>query len=1092
MIRNCLENPLTLTGAAAALLLAGIAACGPRAGVIPRSKSDFRKINPVTPLTAASFANPPETDWPWVFYNIPRTAEPAELRAEIKQMHDAGISGALTGQGYYPNDQQLIAMLEAGNEFGVTIGAWGGPDLGLGPGGAYSIDDENASKALVFAKATVGAGQTFAGPLPALPSRLARPGAAPVLGQIGLGGRPNRRTLVAVLAYRCAQLSCSDSGVSELDRASAIDLTPTVTGKNTSGVLGGTTAGSIRWTAPASPAAAQWLLIAFWSQGAQNRPDRYSVEGNDQFLKNFAASDKKVLPVPKFDGGRWHFPEADFSSPRIRELLKINGGDIFVDSDYQPANNWTNKMPEEVQKRHGYSLIPNLAALFGNNLNFSDGSAPRVRNDLYAVRTDLWIRNHVTRLREWLLREYNYKLRLQPEMGAPNILPEQIEVAAALDRPEHESLAGEDEVDIYRPIASANHMTGNTWYSIECCAVRGMNYAETFADAVIRMHKAYAGGMTKLSYHVYPYRDAPSAGEMWPGPAGGYRNGASTWPGYETFAPQSFGNAWGPREPYWVDARLYNSYFARSQQVLTQGGARIDVAVYMHNYDYPRIGRSGGFTRYWGNLGLERAGYTRDYLDPALLALPNATVSGGRLAVNGPAYKALIVDADLQPATDPVKTSMPLDVAQKIVGYAQAGLPVIIVGTPPKQTEGNTPGDDARLRAVIAKLLAGKTVHRVATEAEAPAKLRELGILPAAEPESASPLLSVRRHDDATRTDYYFLYNQGFTRAPGSGKLSSSMVFERPASCRTGSGYQIDSTIGRLTSNPCIGTGEAIELMVRLEGKGQPYLLDAWTGKITPIVRYSGDGKSVTLRVKLARDQAMIVALSEDPNRFGLPAPPLHVTNTNAEDVVITERGALAIRASKVGTYTTTLSDGSIVHTTIGAVLRPIALTKAPWHLVVEDWQPANPYATTFKLPATETRKIRVELDLKELKPWPDIPELRHTSGVGTYTTAVDLPAGWNGATGATLSLGEVFDTFALAVNGTQVPVEQISAAADIGPYLRAGRNTIAVRVATTLNNRLFVLDQRVSNRGLVQEYGLIGPVVLTPYGQEIVSTRIQ
>src|SRR5207248_8466072 len=121
------------------------------------------------------------------------------------------------------------------------------------------------------------------------------------------------------------QLPCPDSGVAELDRASAVGLTAKVAGKNTAGVLGGTTVGSIRWTAPISPAGAQWHLIAFWSQGAHNRPDRYSVEGNDQFLRNFAASDKKALAAPRSDGARWHFPEADFSSPRIRELLKTNG-----------------------------------------------------------------------------------------------------------------------------------------------------------------------------------------------------------------------------------------------------------------------------------------------------------------------------------------------------------------------------------------------------------------------------------------------------------------------------------------------------------------------------------------------------------------------------------------------------------------------------------------------------------------------------------------------------------------------------------------------------------------------------------------------
>ena len=1088
MIRKYSVNALILTAVVAPLLFGMMAVPAQQSHRAVRSKSEYRAINPVTALTAATFAQPPVLDWPWVFWNIPPTAEPGELKAEVKQMREAGIGGAETGQGYYPNDAQLIAMLEAGQEVGVTISTWSGPTMGRGPAESFSADDENATKELVFGKATVDAGQTFEGALPpgSLPAGRrggfgARPptrppGGAPVGAPGGRGAAALRTTLVAVLAYRCTKALCPASGVAELDRASVLDLTSTVTAKNTAGILEGTTAGDIRWTAPASPAGAQWQLIAFWARGAAG-PDQFSKEGHEQYVKNMMTSDKSVLPAPRLDSSGWHFPEADFTSPRIAELMKADGGDIFYDSDFLPRNNWTNKMPEEFQTRKGYAVIPYLAAFFEDSFSFSDGTAARIRNDLYAIRTDLWVNNHIVPLKEFLLRQFNWKFRLQPETVG-GIWPEQMEVAAALDRPEHESLCGEDEVDIFRPIASVNHMSGNTWYSIECCAVRTMNYTQTFKDVVVRMHKAFVGGMTKPMFHVYPYRDAPSAAEMYPGYSGGgggYRESVSTWPGFDTFLPTAWANAWGPREPYWADARFYNNYFARNHQVLTQGDAQTDVAVYMHEYFYPRPG-TGNFIRYWPDLKMERAGYTHDYLDPTLLNLPNATVSGRRLAANGPAYKALIIDASLQPAIDPVKTSMPLDVAQKILGYAQAGLPVIVVGTPPNQTEGNTPGDDARLQAVISRLLAEKTVRRAVTEAEVPAVLKALGIRPSAEPNSPSPMLNVHRRDAATHTDSYFLYNQGYVKVPGSAG-SSSQLFEPPTSCE--SPYFITSH----TFNPCIGTGEAIDRMVTLEGSGQPYLLDAWTGKITPIANYTSDGKSATVHVKLARDEAMLIALSDDPDRFGVRPPAVHVTRTNADEVVVTGQNQLAIRASKAGTYSTTLSDGSSVESTIGNVPPPINLTHSAWHLAAEDWQPVNPYTTTFGLAATETRKVPVQLDLKGLKAWPEIPQLEHASGRGTYTTTVDLPAGWGSANGATLSLGEVFDTFTLTVNGKEVPVEQISAAADIGPYLKAGRNTLAVRVTTTYNNRLSVLDPGVANRELVEEYGLVGPVVLIPYG---------
>jgi hypothetical protein len=126
-------------------------------------------------------------------------------------------------------------------------------------------------------------------------------------------------------------------------------------------------------------------------------------------------------------------------------------------------------------------------------------------------------------------------------------------------------------------------------------------------------------------------------------------------------------------------------------------------------------------------------------------------------------------------------------------------------------------------------------------------------------------------------------------------------------------------------------------------------------------------------------------------------------------------------------------------------------------------------------------------MDVNDLKAWPEIAQLRDVSGLASYTTHFDLPATWSAAHGVTLTLGEVFDSFTVTVNGQAVAIDQISAEADAGPYLKAGANTLTVRVATTLNNRLASLDPDVASRGIVQPYGLIGPVRLVPYGQTTV-----
>ncbi|MFN7929000.1 MAG: glycosyl hydrolase [Blastocatellia bacterium] len=863
-------------------------------------RADWLKFNPVTPLTAASFAHPPATDQPWVRMNLPATADPAEIKAELQGMHEAGIAGVEVGQGAFPNNEQLIALLTTANQLGMKVSLSHGPTQN--PAG-YSIDADHARKTLFVGKATVNAGAAFQGAVPAptvtqgsrsgFGGAGGRPGGPPpgAGGGGGRGGGPQakRATLIAVLAFRCTQTPCAATGPVELDRASLIDLTATVTGKNKDGIVGGTTAGELQWTPPATPAGAQWMIAAFWARGVFAQPDPFSDEGYAELIQSMETG----------------------LSAEVKALLKANGGDIFYDSHSSDRGSvdelWTNKMAEEFQRRRNYSLIPNLPALFREQFDFNDGSAPRVRADFYAVRGDIWIEKQIVPLRQWV-RKYNNVLRVQVEGEANLTIPQtdMVLAAATVDRPEHESLFVGDEIDNYLPMASANHMTGNPWYSTECCPAFGKSYAQTFQDAVIRMHRSFAGGITKLVYHVYSYRD----GATW------------KWPGYHNFGQAGFSNAWGPRNPFWLDARSYNDYFARIQQALTQGDAKTDVAVYMQNYLYPpsQVNK----VRHWGDTKLQEAGYTRDYLNPTMLNLPTATVTNKRLAANGPAYKALILDSEQGPPTDPIKTAMPVEVARKILGYARAGLPVIVVGAPPSHTPGNTPAADAILKSVINELLAERSVARVAHEADVPDKLSALGLRPAAEPAQPSALLSVRRHDAATKTDYYFFYNQGIV----SPTDEPATLFE-PA------------------------TGQPVEREVSLEGRGRPYLLDAWSGKVTPLVQYTANGERVTVRLRLARDNGILLALSEDANRFGAAPPGVFVTKTTADEATVNGE-AVMIRAAQAGTYNTTLSNGRSVRSVVGSVPAAIDLTKANWHLAVEDWQPANPYATTVGAAAAE------------------------------------------------------------------------------------------------------------------------------------------
>ena len=1028
--------------AASMVSAAGVSfAVAPQASPAPPLAAHFAQLNPVTQLTADNFASPSQNDMPWARWNFdPATATIEGLQADIQDAYDHNIGGLEIGQGGVPTTDQLTAIYRKANSLGITISLKAANGL---PGQSYSANDPYARRTLSVSRQTVAAGASLSA----------------AVGGTGTG------TIVAVLAYRCAAAPCAPSGTVPLDRSSVENLTRTLTDTNTAGYQGGSTAGTLNWTAPTAPAAADWVVLTFLAVPFGDEPETLSPQGTTEVTTAYDT----------------------YFATGLGDLVKENDGDFFVDSHSNdpwgaPEELWASDMRTQFQKRAGYDIVPDLAALVDPTMSgagfgptppptatfysFTDGSATRIRTDFNRVRSDMFTQYRLVAFQNWA-HSYNMKLRLQQEDGPYTSIGDQLETSAVLDQSEYESLTGSDQTDIYRPMASANHMTGNTWYSTECCAVLNESYAETTEDQIVRMNHEFAGGVNRIVYHVRPYIDNPT----------------STWPGMGfSTAKVTFANANNRTEPYYVqDGAATNAYFAREHELLTQGTAKMDVAVYQENYSSPAaFATPDPSNRHWQDLGLQRAGYTWDYLDESLFDLPNAVVTNHQLAVAGPDYKALIFDNALLPTTNTARGTMSVPAAEKFLNYAKAGLPIIFVGKP-TSTGGLPASGDATLSNLVTQILAKPNTYLVSSEADVPALLRSLNISPQAKPASPSTLLSVRRSDPATGTNYYWLYNEGVDSWPGSTQIfgeNPTNLYEAPSTCRTTGGV----------NNPCMATGPAVDTTVTLQGKGTPYTLDAFTGKITPISQFTRTGNTVTVPVKLARDASTVIALSTTPRRFGDAAASTAVTSTTA-DSAAQSGSTVVVRSSKAGNYRTTLSNGTTVHARIGAVPAPIDLTGSVWHLDVANWVPTNPYGTTGPA-GTATTKVPVSVDLSGLRAWPDIPALANASGTGVYTTSFTLPKNWGSDEGADLSLGQVTDSFDVRVNGQAVPIDQISATADLGPYLHAGTNYLIVQVATTLNNRLYQLDPTVAARGLIQNYGLIGPVVVSPYRQTVVATR--
>jgi hypothetical protein len=979
-------------GTAVALTEAG----APSAGALPLTGRQD--------LSHDWFAAPPRSVRPKFRWWWPDgLVDPAEIAREIDQIADAGFGGAEIaavhhsikdksvldttrhGWGSTPWRDGVEAALRQAARRGLTV------DLTLGPSWPVAVpgvtpDDTAAAQELAYGRVSVAAGATYQGPVPE-PLHEAASGVT-------------RRTLLAVQAARVepANATRKETG---LDLASVRDLTPTVRD------------GALSWTAPAE---GDWLLISYWQRGSAQQPESGPHSSPAaHVVDHFSPAGTAAVT------GFW---ERAVLTGTLRRLLKAAGGAFFEDSIELETDSlvWTSALPDAFERRTGRSLLPYLPALVldrGNQVFAFEAQVTRqIRHDFWETVSQLFNTHHVTALRDWA-HSLGMSLRSQPY----GLQTDAIASAALLDIAEGESL-GFKNLDDFRCLAGGRDMAGHTVLSCESGAYNGSAYSTTWDRFLRTMGGAYAAGVNQTVVHGFSYATAPKV----------------SWPGFAAFSPYNgaagYGESWGPRQPTWRHAEDVAGYLGRVHQVLQTGTPRADVAVFRQTgYTATGIGAS------WFTATGVPLGWTHQFLSGPLLDLPSARVSGGRLAPDGPAYKALFVEGDFFYGSTP---TLALADARKLLTLARAGLPMVLLGAFDQALTPGVPGQDEteRLREVLARLLALPHVTAVTDKSAVGDALTALGVTPDARYATASTLLNAHRVNGDT--DLYYLCN---------GKHAE-------------------------TVKPPVATiDHDVTLRRTRRGTTVPYLLDPWTGEARRIGRYTEDGDTITVRVTLAPGQTKVVALGR-PGLFGdRDGSRPHAVSGDADRVLVTDRG-LVVRATAAGTYTTRLSSGRTVTTTVPSVPGP--LTPERWQLDVEDWYPgAQP---------TSTDIVRRTLTLDALLPWSQIPELADSAGIGRYRTTVALPSGWTSSHGAYLELGQVSDTFRVTVNSTRlVPADRLHPVVDLGGHLRRGSNVIEVEVATPLINRLRVAQPAVFGAVGRQAYGLMGPVRLVPYTDVVV-----
>ncbi|KAJ6024651.1 hypothetical protein N7540_005448 [Penicillium herquei] len=480
----------------------------------------------------------------------------------------------------------------------------------------------------------------------------------------------------------------------------------------------------------------------------------------------------------------------------------------------------------------------------------------------------------------------------------------------------------------------------------------------------------------------------------------------SEWPGFAPFTPlfssNGFADAWGPRQPHWMFAKQCSLYLKNAQGLLQDSGPAIDVAIL--NTDW-------GVTASWGDVGLNDGGYSYQFPTPSLLARHNVGVTDGCLAPSGPRYKALIV----------TNSSIDVSTAEKVLAYGQKGLSIVLVGGNPQTTFGYSPkahSTTMELRALFQKIKRLPKTRTVASDSDVPHALQALGIQPSVKYPSwvNNSLISYKREVDDG--NLFWIYNDGENTTSQS---------------------------------------------IKLEGEGNPYWVDLWTGDVHPIAAFRTHDGYTEVNITLAAAASLPIFVGTS-NPWGSLILKEHLTETNCNSYV--NKGKIHIFSNK--TCAATSSNGKILR------LEP-----------VQDWGPAHLNETGSASP--ETNKTRLaKVHLTDLVSWTKIPSLVKASGIGNYSTEVSLSK--KSDLHVLLDLGSVTGTYGLEINSVNVDgVDQfLNKPIDITDYIVDGSNSIVITVATTLWNKLIEVWPSVYGSDSPQDIGLTGPVDFT-YVKDVV-----
>lgn len=381
--------------------------------------------------------------------------------------------------------------------------------------------------------------------------------------------------------------------------------------------------GTLQWK---SPKKGDWRIIAVYVGRTRQQVKRAAPGGQGYVIDHFDKTAVKHY-LDRFDKA---FAESGTPWPHT----------MFNDSYEVYGANWTPTLPEEFEKRRGYSLKENIDKLVDRD--------KKMVVDYRETLSDMLLENFTDQWTAWA-HSHGMMVRNQAHGSPANL----IDVYAAVDIPEIEGFGlsefgikglrvdpgmtklNDSDYSMLKYAPSAAHITGKKLVSSETFTWLTEHFRTSLAQMKPDLDLMFCAGVNHMFFHgiCYSPKNDP-------------------WPGWRFYASVDM----SPTNSIWRDAPELMKYIQRCQEFLQSGEPDNDILVYFPVRDLWQKNPKNLLMQFAiHNLGhlapefkksileLDALGYDCDYISDKYLLTSNAGAKGNIVTAAGTSYKALLI-----------------------------------------------------------------------------------------------------------------------------------------------------------------------------------------------------------------------------------------------------------------------------------------------------------------------------------------------------------------------------------------------------------------------------------------------------------------